>query len=330
MKSKLVKFVSLGIALPLVVLTSAWFFYISSGSPVEALVEIAPGAGFNKVAATLKEKGVVGDTRLFKLYAASRGDLNNLKPGEYLFKAGASKKSILDAIVRGEIRMYKITIPEGSNIYQIADIYSEELKIDKTEFLKTVKDPGLLHEWNIEGQSLEGYLYPETYYFSKGVKASQVVDKMLKTFQAKYTDEITVRGKKLGLDKRQIVIFASVIEKETGLAEERPLISAVFHNRLKRGMKLQSDPTTIYGIFERYRGNLTKRDLLEETPYNTYRIKGLPAGPIANPGMASLKAAVDPSNVTYLYFVSRNDKSHVFSNNLKEHNANVNKYQLRR
>jgi UPF0755 protein len=333
MKNKLLKTLFIGIGLPCIIFLSACVVYISSGSSVEATLEIASGAGFNQTAKDLKEKGVIEDTRLFKLYAISRGDLKNIKPGEYLFKQGTSKKFILDAITRGDVRLYKITIPEGSNIYQVADILKQELKIDKTEFLKNVKDHQFMKQWQIEGDSFEGYLYPETYYFARGAKSPQIIEKMVKTFQEKYEkhkDEIDEKSKKLGLNKHQVIVFASVIEKETGLASERELISAVFHNRIKRGMKLQSDPTTIYGIFERYRGNITKKDLLEETPYNTYRIKGLPPGPIANPSMESILAAVNPSDVTYLYFVSKKDKSHIFANNLKDHNANVNKYQLNR
>ncbi|MDH4261866.1 MAG: endolytic transglycosylase MltG [Spirochaetia bacterium] len=333
MKNNFLKPLNVVIAIVFIFFLSVYVFYSSSGSSQEVSIEIPSGAGFNTVAKVLKEKGAIGDSRLFKLYALSRGDLNNIKPGEYLFKEGTSKKAILDAITKGDVLLYKITIPEGTNIYQIADILSQELKVDKQEFLKKAKDHDLMKQWQIEGDSVEGYLYPETYYFARGSKSQQILDKMLITFNEEYDKnkvEIETKGKKLGLTRHQIITFASIIEKETGLAGERELISAVFHNRIKRGMKFQSDPTTIYGIFERYHGNLTKKDLLENTPYNTYRIKGLPPGPIASPGMESIKAVVNPSDVNYLYFVAKHDKSHVFSNNLVEHNANVNKYQIQR
>jgi len=330
---KILKITALGFGGGIISLFLLFMGYSYSGIDAEGIIEIPAGAGFNQIALDLKEKGIIENTRFFKLYALFRGDLKNIKPGEYLFKKDSTKKAVLDAIIRGDVRLYKVTIPEGSNIYQIAEILLQDLKIDKTDFLKKAKDENYLKEWKINGKSFEGYLYPETYYFAKGVKVSTIIEKMVKTFHEKFEkneDELISKGKKLGLSREQIVIFASLVEKETGLPEERKLISAVFHNRLRLGMKLQSDPTTIYGIFERYRGNLTKRDLQEDTPFNTYKIRGLPPGPIANPGMDALLAAVNPSPVTYLYFVSKNDKSHVFSDNLKDHNANVNKYQLHR
>ncbi|MDH4199466.1 MAG: endolytic transglycosylase MltG [Spirochaetia bacterium] len=304
--------------------------YIFSGNSAsdEVTVEISEGSGFNSVLKTLHEKNLVDNTVFFKIYAALRHDLKNIKPGEYRFNAHSNKKNILDSITRGNVVLYKITIPEGSNMYQIADILADELKINKRDFLRAARDGTLREKYKISGESFEGYLYPETYFFSKKANASQIVSKMAETFQEHFKEEITDKGKALGLSKNQIIILASIIEKETGLSSERELVSAVFHNRMKRGMKLQSDPTTIYGIFERYRGNLARHDLQEETPYNTYKIKGLPAGPIANPGIKSIEAAVNPAPAAYLYFVSKNDKSHVFSNNLKEHNANVDKYQL--
>ena len=324
--NKIFVYLFIGILIPAI----GYLTYISSGSEIEAVINVSPGTGFNKLAAELKDKGVIVDVRLFKLYALSRGEINKIKPGEYLFEKGSSKKFVLDTITRGKVRLYKVTVPEGYNMFQIADLLAKELNVNKAEFIRRVKDETVLSKWNIKGESLEGYLYPETYYFSKNVNVFVIIEKMLNTFNEKFTTEIEEQGKKFGFNKHEIVTFASIIEKETGLASERQLISAVFHNRLKRGMRLQSDPTTIYGIYERYRGNLSKNDLLEATPYNTYKIKGLPPGPIANPGIDSMRAAVNPSPVRFLYFVSKNDKSHVFAGTLIEHNANVNKYQMLR
>lgn len=317
--------------LPLLFILSIYWSYAFSGTDLksEVTMEISEGSSFSSVLKKLKKNNVIDNIRFFKLYAALRGDLKNIKPGEYRFNEHSSKKSILDALTKGNVVLYKVTIPEGSNIYQVAGILNETLHVNKTGFLKAVRDKETLKKWKIKGDSLEGYLYPETYYFSKKADNGQIIRKMLETFEENYSPDITKKGLKLGLNKEQIIILASIIEKETAAPQEKEIISAVFHNRLKRGMRLQSDPTTIYGIFERYRGNLSKKDLLEKTPYNTYRIKGLPPGPIANPSIESIKAAVNPAGVHYLYFVAKNDKTHVFANTLIEHNANVEKYQLR-
>ena len=162
------------------------------------------------------------------------------------------------------------------------------------------------------------------------MSGEDVIRHMYGKFRAVFTPEFEKRARELGFSRREIVTLASIIEKETGDPGERPLISAVFHNRLKKGIRLQSDPTVIYGMWNRFDGNLRKRDLQEKTPYNTYRIGGLPAGPIANPGIDSIRAALYPADVDYLYFVSRNDGSHAFSGTLEEHNRNVWKYQKRR
>jgi UPF0755 protein len=320
------------ISTPIFAAAILFLSYIYSGNNLneEAVIEIQPGASFNSVLNILASKEVIGNKNFFKIYAMIRGDLKNIKPGEYKFNSSSGKKNILDSITKGNVVLYKVTIPEGTNMYQIGDLLFTELGINKTEFLKITADREIIDQWKIDGDTLEGYLYPETYFFAKGTSAKKAAMKMVETFFAHYSDEITEKGKKMGLSQKEIIILASIIEKETGQAHERRLISSVFHNRLKRGMKLQSDPTTIYGFFERYRGNISKKDLLEYTPYNTYRIKGMPVGPIANPGMASIEAAVDPETSSYLYFVAKKDKTHVFSKTLVEHNAYVQEYQINR
>ncbi len=198
----------------------------------------------------------------------------------------------------------------------------------KIDFIKTATDPVLARKNGIEAATFEGYLFPDTYFFPQEVAMEQIISTMVNRFWSVFTPEWKVRAKDLGFTVHQIVTLASIIEKETGAAFERPIISSVFHNRLKKKMRLESDPTVIYGI-NNFDGNLTRNHLSTHTPYNTYKIKGLPAGPIANPGRASLEAALYPEKSVFIYFVSKKDNTHYFSTTLKEHNQAVRKYQLR-
>lgn len=296
----------------------------------DIVVEVPPGSSFYSTAKKLEDKGVIDSVRKFYIYAKLKGTLSDIKAGEYLFKATTTPREAMDQLVRGSVISYRVTIPEGYNIYQISEILASKGLSERKEFIRKSFDQDLMKKLNIKGLSLEGYLYPETYFFTKGISAEEMITEMVERFKIVITDDVRKRAQELGFTLEEIVNLASIIEKETGDPDERPLISAVFHNRLRRGMRLQTDPTVIYGIAEGFDGNLTKRDLETKTPYNTYRINGLPAGPIANPGIESIKAALYPEDVDYLYFVSMNNGSHVFSKTLKEHNGNVWKYQLRR
>jgi UPF0755 protein len=240
-----------------------------------------------------------------------------------------SPLEILDTLQQGKVHLHKITVPEGYTLEQIAQQLDKASLVAAADFLKTATCQSLMRELKIEGKSFEGYLFPETYLFPKGIKPEDIIRIMVKNFQTVFQPPWHERARKLGLSAHEVVILASIIEKETGTAPERPIISSVFHNRLKKGMRLESDPTVIYGIPE-FDGNLTRKHLRTPTPYNTYAGKGLPAGPIANPGKGALHAALFPSDTNYLFFVSKNNGSHYFSTNLKEHNNAVRKYQLRR
>jgi UPF0755 protein len=236
---------------------------------------------------------------------------------------------ILDILVSGRVRLYKLTVPEGYNQYQIAALVADADLATADAFLKSAADPALLRAKGIAADSLEGYLFPDTYYFPHQTPPGTIIATMVQNFWSVFTPAFEKRAGELNLSVHQVVTLASIIEKETGIASERPLISSVFHNRLKRGMRLESDPTVIYGI-EEFDGNLTRRHLTTRTPYNTYRISGLPPGPIANPGREALKAALYPASTDYLFFVSRQDNTHYFSTNLKDHNRAVRQFQLRR
>jgi len=294
------------------------------------IVEVEPGASFYSVAKDLKRRDVIDSIRKFYVYAKMRGALYSIKAGEYRFEPGMTPPGILDMLLRGSVINYRITIPEGYNIYQIAGLLGEKKLVSREEFIGAAFDAELMKKLGVNGMSFEGYLYPETYFFIKGMSSEEIITAMVGRFIDVLPEDFETMAQKVGFTREEVVNFASIIEKETADAAERPLISAVFHNRLKKRMRLQSDPTTIYGMLDRFDGDLRKKDLRKKTPYNTYRINGLPAGPIANPGIDAIMAALEPADVDYIYFVSMNNGSHAFARTLKEHNRNVWRYQKRR
>lgn len=249
-----------------------------------------------------------------------------IRPGEYELDASLSSQEILAKLLSGRVVLHPITIPEGYNLAQIADVLSTQQVTDAKEFTKLVRDRAYIATLGIEADSLEGYLFPETYSFPRGTKAREVIKAMVDGLHRVWSAEMQEQAARMKLSLHQVLTLASVIEKETGSKEERELIAAVFHNRLRKKIPLQSDPTVIYGL-PAFDGNIHKRDLSILSPYNTYRVQGLPPGPIASPGAHSLRAALFPAQASYLYFVSRNDGTHQFSSTLTEHNQAVEKYQ---
>ncbi len=298
-------------------------------SETSAVVWIEPGQSFSETVAQLHELGLVRHPKKFRWLACLRRDEKRIRAGEYELSGSMSPGAILDTLVRGEILLHKVVIPEGSTVFKIAESLENAALVSQEAFLQAAFDPGLIKALGIEGGTFEGYLFPETYHFPKGVSAQEVINKMVSHFRSVFTAEWIERARARGLSTHQVVTLASIVEKETAKPEEQPLIAAVFLNRLKRGMRLESDPTVIYGIKD-FDGNLTRKDLETMTPYNTYQIHGLPPDPIANPGRASIEAVLYPSEESCLYFVSRNDGSHHFSRTLSEHNRMVRRYQLRR
>jgi UPF0755 protein len=240
--------------------------------------------------------------------------------------------AILDKLVSGAVKTYAVTLPEGLRLDEIAERLEAAGIVEAQAFLEQARDPELVRELGIEAKTLEGYLYPETYRFPRDAPPRDVVRGMVAQFESRWdvTDEDLAS---MGLSLHEVVTLGSIVEKETGAPDERPLIAAVFRNRLRRQMRLQSDPTVIYGILEtrgHFDGNIRRRDLEQDTPYNTYTRSGLPPGPIASVSMESLRAVVEPADVPYLYFVSRNDGTHHFSSTLAEHARAVDRYQRRR
>ena len=295
----------------------------------EKIIYVRPNSSLKEICKALQDEKIISNATYFNLYVRWKGASTKIKSGELRFYTNAKPKEVLNILIKGHPVLYPVTVPEGFNIYQVADRLSEAQLVDKKKFLDVCADKEFIENLKITGSSVEGYLFPDTYAFSKYLGEKLIIKRMVDRFHEVFTPELEKKAKQLQLSKKEVIVLASIVEKETGAAFERPLIASVFHNRLKKGMKIQSDPTVIYGMWERYSGNLTKTDLQERTPYNTYTIYGLPVGPIANPGRDSIKAVLFPAKTDYLYFVAKNDESgtHIFSKNLKEHNAAVNKHQ---
>lgn len=291
------------------------------------MVEIRQGDSFYGVAKLLKEKKVIDSIRKFYLYTKLNDGLYSIKAGEYLFEPSMKTSEVLNMLVKGSVISYRVTIPEGYNAYQIAALFQEKGLVNGKEFISKVFDKPLMEKLGISGVSFEGYLYPETYFFVKGMDCESIINTMVSRFREVIPAEFEARAREIGFTMEEVVNLASIVEKETGNPEERPVIAAVFHNRLKKKMRLQTDPTVIYGMIENFDGDLKKKDLKKKTPYNTYRINGLPLGPIANPGIEAIRSVLYPADVDYYYFVSKNNGSHVFARTLEEHNRYVWRYQ---
>jgi UPF0755 protein len=297
------------------------------------VITIKKGMHLKKISTMLQQEGIIRNRHFFIGMATLLGKRAEIRAGEYEFHTRMLPLEVLDVLVKGQVKRHLVTIPEGYTLSQIAQ-YLEDLDIvEKEAFLQKASSPAFVASLDLappnQGDTLstlEGYLFPDTYHLIKEMAPEEVVKMMVHQFKKVFGPELQSRASQMGISQREVVILASIIEKETPLSEERPLISAVFHNRLKKKIPLQSDPTVIYGI-KNFNGNLTKEDLLRPTPYNTYLRSGLPPTPICNPGKESILAALYPAPVPYFYFVSKNDGSHYFSSNIEDHNQAVWKYQ---
>ena len=297
--------------------------------PEKVVITIPAGQSLKATAETLFKNKIITSAFKFNMVARLKGYDKRLKAGEYALSATMPPIQIMEKLVKGEVELYKLTVPEGLNIYQIANLVAQAGFAQASSFIEAATDADLARKNGINAKTFEGYLFPETYYFPKKVSSETIISTMVKRFWNVFNSSWKERADQLGFSIHQIVTLASIIEKETGAPFERPVISSVFHNRLKRKMRLESDPTVIYGL-KNFDGNLKRTHLETPTPYNTYKIGGLPVGPIANPGAKSLEAALYPADTKFIYFVSKKNKTHQFSTNLKDHNQAVRKYQLRR
>lgn len=321
---------SLGVFLLFSIFVLSWFLFVPfSKSESTKVIFIKKGTPLKKVSEVLEKEGIIKNRHFFVFLATMLGEKTRIKSGEYEFHTPMLPLAVLSALAKGQVKRHLVTIPEGFTLIQIAQLLENLNLVEKERFLQKTSSPVFINALGLSqlaGPTLEGYLFPDTYHVFREMDPEEVIRIMVHQFRKVFGPDLGQRASELGISEREVVILASVIEKETALSEERPFISAVFHNRLKKKIPLQSDPTVIYGI-RNFNGNLTKEDLMRPTPYNTYVIAGLPPTPICNPGKDSLLAAVHPAPVPYLYFVSKNDGSHCFSSDIEEHNQAVWKYQ---
>lgn len=295
----------------------------------EVFVDLPSGAGVSAMATSLVEAGVVPDGLSFRLAARLSGLDRRLHAGEYRFADPATPFDVVARLARGDVFTRPLTFPEGLTIREMAGVFERSGLGTRAEFERAAMDASLASAWDPTARSLEGYLFPDTYPVPRKASAPGLVRAMVERFGAAFDDRLRAAAAAQQLALRDVVTLASLIEKETARPDERTLVAAVYRNRLRIGMPMQCDPTVIYALMLRGRwdGNIRRADLQIDSPYNTYRYPGLPPGPIASPGRASLEAALAPADVPYLYFVSRNDGSHVFAVTLAEHNRNVSRYQ---
>jgi UPF0755 protein len=287
---------------------------------------VHPGDSLKRVAGRLESAGLLRDAGVATAWARLRGFAPRLRVGEYSLAPTMSPRQIFDEIAFGQVVTYPVAIPEGLTHREIAVRLQDAGLAEAAAFEAVCADAAFAHELGVPASTLEGYLFPETYRFPHGHPPREIARAMVEYFFETWR-ELAPLAAERALTLHQVVTLASIVEKETGAPAERPLIASVFANRLARRMRLESDPTVIYGLAS-FDGNLRRRDLEDETnPYNTYRIAALPPGPISNPGRAALQAVVEPAQSNYLYFVSRNDGTHVFSRNYRDHLAAVNRHQ---
>jgi UPF0755 protein len=282
------------------------------------------------IARRLADAGVVPDSVTFEIAARWVSAERHLKAGEYRFAEPATPFDIVGRLRRGDVFTRSVTFPEGHTIREMAEIFQHSGLGTAADFEAAASDAGLVSGLDPDASSLEGYLFPDTYALPRRAGAAGTVHAMLTRFQQAFDAQERARTAELGFNVHDVITLASIVEKETGSPAERPMVAAVYLNRLKRGMLLQCDPTVIYALMlaGRWNGNLTRADLAMGSPYNTYRYAGLPPGPIASPGRASIDAVLHPADVPYLYFVSRNDGTHVFATTLAEHDRNVRQWQV--
>jgi UPF0755 protein len=326
-----------GVALVLAAGAGAAWLYVRIDRPYrgftepEVFVDLPQGAGVQGIATRLAAAGVVPDALTFRAAARLSGAERRLQAGEYRFADEASPAAVVLRLVRGDVAKKNVTFPEGLTIREMAAIFENSGLGSATDFVNAASDASLIGELDPDARTLEGFLFPDTYALSRRATATAAVQAMVARFDRAFDADLRAAAAAQKLSPREVVTLASIVEKETGASEERPLVAAVYRNRLKVGMPLQCDPTVIYAMMRagRWRGNLAKADLQMDSPYNTYRYAGLPPGPIASPGRASIEAALHPADVPYLYFVSRNDGTHAFAATLAEHARNVNQWQVK-
>lgn len=295
----------------------------------ERLVEIPKGYSLGRIGRLLQREGIVSSERLFRWHVRLQSLEKELKAGEYRFDSPASIEQVTDKLVRGDVYLRRVTIPEGLDAAQVAHHLASQGWGREDLLLDAVRDPSPVRDLDPRAEDLEGYLFPDTYHLTKNMTEKELIAIMVERMRSIWTPDRRRLAESLGMRLRDVLTLASLIEKEARLDDERPLVSAVFHNRLRSNMKLACDPTVIYAVkrIKDYDGIIHQSDLRLDSPYNTYLYPGLPPGPIANPGLASIDAALKPADADFLYFVARNDGSHAFSRTYREHQRAVQQFQ---
>jgi UPF0755 protein len=312
----------------------AWFAYfaltpLNSNAQGDS-IEIHRSDSHAAIIKELVSKRIINQPSMFNWLGRITRQWRRVKAGEYEVSPAMSPLQIFSTITSGISIIHPVTVREGENMYEIADDIGTKNLASKEEFLSLCNDTDFITVLGFQPgmKTLEGFLYPDTYYFNRTMSAEDMVKQMVRHSNQMWTPSEQSAASALGMNRYQIVTLASIIEKETGAPQERPIISSVFHNRLQKKMRLQSDPTTIYGMWDRYKGKIHKTDLSTPSPYNTYTVPALPEGPIANPGKEAIEAALHPSTTDYLFFVSHNNGTHEFTRSLDDHNRAVRKFQL--
>lgn len=293
----------------------------------ELFLDIPQGASTGEIRRRLIDSRVVADDVTLRAALWWSGRSRALKAGEYRFDEPMTPLDVVEKIAKGDVYTKRLTFPEGLTIREMASVYETHGFGPAREFETAARNAALIKDLDPRATDLEGYLFPETYALARTTPATRIVELMVERFRAVHKEVV---GERAGLNTRELVTLASLVEKETAQHDERPIVAAVYRNRIRTGMGMQADPTVVYALMKagRYNGNIRRTDLDFDSPYNTYKYSGLPPGPIASPGRASLEAALMPADVPYLYFVSRNDGTHVFAETLAQHNANVQKWQV--
>ena len=299
----------------------------------KAFIAVKKGASPFRLSEKLEDKNLISSAYQFHQLGRYMKKWKNIKIGEYAISSNMTPLEIFDVLIAGKSASRPVTLQEGLNIYQMAEKLEENDLVKADTFITLLKSKKFMISLGFTDPlppSLEGYLYPNTYHFNRTMTEKQIAKTMVNQFKKVWTVDFQKRANQIGFTKNEAMTLASIIEKETGAAHERPTISSVFHNRLKRKMRLQTDPTIIYGMWSQYKGNIKREHMKVKNKYNTYMMRGLPIGPIANPGKAAIKAALYPIETEFLYFVSKNDGTHYFSETYKKHKAGVQKYQMNR
>ncbi|MDA1306625.1 MAG: endolytic transglycosylase MltG [Acidobacteria bacterium] len=315
----------------------AWWAGQQVGTPYrgfddeEVFVDIPQGSGVAAIAQRLADAGVVVHPWAFRAAARMAGAERALQAGEYRFAEPATARDVVERLAKGDIYTRSVTFREGLTIWDMADVFAAAGLGTAEDFLREARDPSRIQSLDPDARSLEGYLFPDTYQLPRSAGAKGTVDAMVAGFLRAFDADLRAEASARGMSVREVVTIASLVEKETAHPPERTIVSAVYQNRLRINMGLQCDPTVIYALrlAGQWDGNLTRANMRIDSPYNTYRYAGLPPGPIAAPGRASLEATLRPSDDNYLYFVSRNDGTHVFANTYAEHLRNVQIWQVR-